>query len=56
MSLIELFAIIDCWPKAFEFVYPDLTDMNDGSTEATLAVRKECMKNRSSCNFGHITS
>ena len=29
---------------------------NDGSREATLAVRKECMKKSSSCSLGQITS
>ena len=29
-------------------------DMKAGSTEATLAVKKACMKNKSSCSFGQI--
>ena len=29
---------------------------NDGSREATFAVRKECMKKRSSCSLGQMTS
>ena len=32
-----------------------LPDMKAGSSEATLAVRKECMKKSNSCSFGQIT-
>lgn len=35
------------------YVFPG---RNEGSKEATLAVKNECIKKRSSCNFGQITS
>lgn len=36
--------------------YYVLLGRNEGSNEATLAVKNECIKKRSSCNFGQITS
>ena len=39
-----------------DFPEPELALMNAGSTDATLAVKKACMKKRSSCSFGHISS
>ena len=56
VSLSELLVKEDCWLPFFEFIYPDFTDINVGSTEATLAVKKECIKKSSSCSFGQITS